>query len=248
MDPVLLGIIIILLLILVLVFVFLFFSKEQSFEEAVALQKANNEPLYQSKNLVEKTLRHRRKPKKEKGRSEEESRHVKTGKIVKESEMLVPATSTSPVVESVITEQDVATFFSESSPERANGITGSSEEDKPAPKAHKKRSKEKGKSGRSHVVERPRKEQEQAIKNVVVEDMIVQEVFQKSEAEPAFESELPMVAEVVVVPEQELPVQAAPSTATTSKRAKKSKGSKDKNLNAGTVKLMHRSWGLVPII
>lgn len=235
MDPVLLGVIIIFILVFVLVPVFLFFSKEQSFEEAVALQKANNEPLYQSKNPVEKTLKHRKKSKKEKSRSEEESGR---GKFRKEGDV-----STLPVVESAVTEQDVATLFSESSPERANGITESSEDEKPAPKAHKKRSKEKGKSGRSPVVERPRKEQEQA-KKIVVEEMVVQEVFQKSEAEPAFESEVPMIPEVVVVPEQEHPVQATPSTAATSKKAKKSKGSKDKNLNAGTVKSVHSSWEL----
>ena len=214
------------LLILALVFSFLLFYNEQTFEEEVDLQKANNETLIQTKTTVGRTVRHRKKSKKEKTKSEDESGHEKT---TKESEPFLPETTTT-----TRTDEEISAFFCESTPERANGITESSEEERPILKQNKKKSKDKGKTSRSNTTETSISEQEPPRKPVV-EDVVVEEVLQKTESEPVVESEQLVVAEEVILPEQEPSIKASPSSAA-SKESKKSKASKDKNLTAG----MHR--------
>ena len=222
MDPLLIGGILLAILILALVLAYLLFYNEQSFEDAVASQKASSDILIQSKSSGGKAgLKNRKKPKKERTKSEGESGVNEKVTKQESGEAQLEASDDS---EPKSLEDEAATLF-EAIPEKPI-VAESLEEEKPAQKP-KKKTKEKRRSERNRGVEiTPPKEQEPA---QVREEILVQESFVKTDAEPTLESLPPMVDAEPFLTKEEPIIQAG----TASKKAKKSKSAKDKHSSAG---------------
>jgi hypothetical protein len=223
MDPLWIGGILLAILILVLVLAYLLFYKEQSFEDAIASQQASSTILIQSKNSGGKAnLKQRvKKPKKERPKSEGESE-----KISKQDEVVLEASEENdlPVLPKSLRDEAASLF--ESIPGKPTAAE-SSEEEKPVQKP-KKRARDKKKSDHNRgVVETPLpKEQEPA---PVKEEILVQESFVKTNAEQTLEGIPPMFDEEPLFPKEEPVIPAGSS----GKKAKKSKGPKEKQSSAG---------------
>jgi cytoskeletal protein RodZ len=222
MDPLWIGGISLAILILVLVLAYLLFYKEQTFEDALASQKASSDILIQTKHTSAKAgLKHRKRPKKERTKSEGESE-----KIIKQDEVQLEASEESdPSTMPKSFAEEAASLF-EAIPEKPTAAE-SSEEERPAPKP-KKRTRDKRKSDhhRAAVESTQPKEQEPV---VVKKEILVEETFVKSNAEQALEG-LPSMADEDPLFPQDVPVIPAGNTG---KKPKKSKASKDKQSTAG---------------
>ena len=223
MEPLLIGGISLAVLILVLVAAYLLFYKEQSFEDALANQKSFSDILIQTKSASGKTgLKHRKKTRKERTKSEGESEKI----VTKQSDLVLEASENSDSSTLPKSLADEAAILFETLPEKP-AVAESSEEEKPVHK-QKKKSRDRRKPDHSrNAVESPLPKEQEPDKRVVKE-VLVQESFVKTNEE-ALEGLPPMVEEEPVSAKDE----ATLPTGSSGKKAKKSKGQKDKPPTAG---------------
>ncbi|XP_046847485.1 intracellular protein transport protein USO1-like isoform X2 [Xenia sp. Carnegie-2017] len=218
MDPIYIVGGLVAILILVLFLAYFVFFKEQTFEDAVANQKAVGDIFSSGKNASNKTgVRHRKKVKKERPKSEEES-ELLVGKGEELLQSVAPITN--------ISFEDEAKSLFEASPDKST-VVENSEDDKTVQKP-KKKSRDKRKSDHRNEMTLPSKEQEAIIEKneIVVEDIMV-----NSNVEEVLESLPPM-------PEELPPKEGSPGgPVASSKKSKKSKGGKEKQVNADSSNL-----------
>ena len=224
MEPLLIGGISLAVLILVLVAAYLLFYKEQSFEDALANQKSLNDILIQTKSASGKTgLKHRKKTRKERTKSEGESEKI----VTKQSDPVLEASENSDSSTLPKSLADEAASLFETLPEKP-AVAESSEEEKPVHK-QKKKSRDRRKPDHSRdAVESPLPKEQEPDKRVVKE-VLVQESSVRTNEEQVLEGLPPMVEEEPVLPKDE----ATLPTGSSGKKAKKSKDQKDKPPTAG---------------
>ena len=220
MDPLWIGAISLAILIVALVLAYLLFYKEQSFEDAVASQKASTDMLIQKQQSSGKaSLKHRKKPKKERTKSDGESE-----KINKQNEAQLEVSEESdPQTLSKSLADEAANLFEEI-PEKPI-LAESSEEDKPAPKP-KKKARDKRKSDQTRGASRSKEQEREPVR----EEVLVQESFAKTEAEEVLEGLPPMVEEESLIQPKE---ESIPPATGSGKKPKKSKAPKDKQSTTG---------------
>ena len=225
MEPLLIGGIALVVLILVLVAAYLLLYKEQSFEDALASQKSFNDILIQSKTVSGKAgLKHRKKTRKERTKSEGETEKIATKQ--NDAQLEAFENSDSSTLPKSLVDEAVSLF--ETLPEKP-AVAESSEEEKPVQKPKKKSRDRRKHDHNRDVVESPLPKEQEPDKRAVKEDVLVQETFVKTKEEEALEGLPPMVEEEPLFLKEE----SALPTGSSGKKAKKSKGQKEKQSTAG---------------